>query len=253
MIGSVNLGLGSVPTAGANDDDGSGGAVTLIAPWFSNVAAFMQSQIATLLAPTLASECESTDIELELSSTAGTGAAGVLTTLPGGIVFSRSGATANSFRIIRNRGGATAPVISNIRTQKWALATRVKIVQTQANFDMQLCSISDLATFGTYLGAISSVSGVNYVIKIGSAAGVATSEPLTTDWNTLILIADGALVRAYLADADGSGAVQIGTAQAQTTAPNAAGAWVFFHQNLASAANVEAYCDAVLVMTERAT
>jgi hypothetical protein len=233
---------------------GAGGSGASLAPWFSNVAAFIQGLQPTLLAPTLVDECASLAVQLEVSGATGTGTCTVLTTATGGVIRTATGATIGSFRFAKNRGGVAAPVVSNTRTDKWAVATRCKIVATQANFAIDLCGFTDEATFGTSIAAISSVSAVNYILKVGSHAGQNTGVAFAVGtWVTLAMIADGTSVRAYAGAASGSSLAIIGVAQAQVTAPTAPGAWLFNAQNLASAANVSADCDSVIVLTERAS
>lgn len=228
---------------------GGSGAV---APWFTTVSAFIQGLQPTLLAATLATECQNLALELEASTAAGSGTCVVDTANPGGIIKSASGATGSSYRYVRNRSGAAAPVVSNTRTAKYACANRVKVVQVQATFAIDLCGFTDESTLGTTLGCLQAVSAVNYVLKVGSHAGqnLGVAFSLGT-WVTLAIIADGTNITAYLGAADGSGLTQMGSPQAQVTSPSAVGAWLVNAQNLGTAANVEAHVDAGLVLTER--
>lgn len=229
-------------------------ASTNVVEWFRNVSAFIQSQQSTLQVATLATECTQTGAELDVSAATGTGTCIPVTTLAGGVIRSASGATANSFRYLKNRGGATSPVVSNTRTAKYAVATRVRIVATAATFAIDLCGFTDEATFATAIEALQTVSAVNYVLHVGSHAGQNTGVAFSVGtWVTLIMIADGTNIRAYLASAGGTGPTIIGVAQAQVTAPTAAGAFLINAQNLVTAANVSVDCDAALVLTERAS
>jgi hypothetical protein len=228
------------------------GTGSSLSPWFSNVASFIQGKQGTLVAVTLASDCTSLSLEMEKQSAVGTGSATVVTSSPGGIFQTTSGATANGYNIIRNKNGATEPVVSNVRTAKWAIGTRSKIVTTAATFNIESCCISDEATFATYVGAIQATSGTNWCISVGSAAAVDLGVAFdTTNFHTLIMIADGSNITAYIGASDGTAIVQLGTAQAQSTAPNAAGACDFLAQNLATSAAVTAQLDSVIVLAER--
>lgn len=221
--------------------------------WFTNVATFIQGLQPTLTVPTLTTDCVSLGAELDTSAATGTGTCINATDQLGGVIKTASGVVLGSFRYAKNRGGATSPVVMNTRTSKYAVATLCKPVQIQATFALDLCGFTDEATFATAIECLQTVSATNYVLHVGSHAGQDTGQAFVLGtYVTLVQIADGTNVRAYLGTAAGAGIVQIGTAQAQSTAPNAAGSWLFNAQNLGTAANVEAHCDAALVLTERA-
>ncbi len=235
-------------------NEGGGGGASL-SPWFSNVAQFIQGKLGSLTAIPLASECSSLNLELESISVVGTATVGVVKTKSGGVIFSKTGGNANSYRIVRSKKGAQAadgePQVKSLRTAKWAVATRTLIVQTQATFEIPLCNLTDELTSDSFLGLSSATSGTNWVIRIGAGTGIDTGVAFdAAHWYTPVLIADASLVTAYLLDGDGKYIATLGTA-AQSDAPNSPGCWDFYPQNKATAANVEAHVDCVMVLTER--
>jgi len=246
---------GTTPKALKSDGTATSLGAGAVAPWFSNVSQFIQSLQPTLLAATFASECVSLTQEIDSPAAAGTGAATLLTTSPGGIIRCATGATANSSKEVRSKNGVSEPVVHNVRTAKWASATKFKVIANAATFFHRLSCITDEATADTGLVLDQTVSGTNYCLKSGVAAAVDLGVAFdTTAWHTGLVIADATVLKAYIGNPDGTGLVQIGAVGgvAQGTAPNAAGAWNFFPSNLGTAANVESHVDAALVLTERA-
>lgn len=223
-----------------------------LSPWFSNVASFVQGLQGTLLAVTLASECTSASVELEAQAATGTGTAAASTTVPGGVMSLTSGATASSFRILRNKNGKTEPVIANMQTSKYAVATRAKILTTNATSMLYCCGLSDETTADLFLGQKTTVSGTNYVMVVNTTpldTGVAFD---TSANHTLLIIADGTNIQAYIGAADGSGLTAAGATVAQSNATSAPCAIRIAAFNQGTASNCAFNVDSILVLTERA-
>lgn len=225
-----------------------------ISPWFSNVAAFVQGVQGTLVAATLASECTSLSVELEAQAATGTGTAAISTSIAGGVINLTSGATASSFRIARNKNGKTEPVVSNLQSAKYAIATRSKVVATNATSMLYMCGLSDETTADLFLGQKTSVSGTNWVLSVGVGpttldTGVAFD---TSADHTLVIIADGTNLRGYIGAADGTAITAAGATLAQNLAPSAAGAIRLASFNQGTASNCACSVDSILVLTERA-
>jgi hypothetical protein len=216
--------------------------------WFSRVTLFAQAFISTLVHTAFRSECASTSVEFDTGSATGSGANSVVSGTPSGVIENTTGATANSFQLLRSKGGTAAPFIANLRTSKYAVVTCARLSAIPATYVHLLCNATD-ASSDTFIGTAQATSAVNWITKVGSAAAVDSGVAYDTNYHTFALLADGTNITFHVGNQDGSGLNMLGTS-AQSTAPSAAGHFDFWCQNLATAAAASARLDSIIVLTE---
>lgn len=249
MIASQLTGLGSVRTAAGASAGTSGTSPAAL--WYATVAAFAQTKLPTLVAVPFANEMQTqADPEMEQGPAVGSATITNQTSSPAGVIQLATGATANSARILRSLGHETAAYISNLRASKYAIATKVRIVVTQATFTFDLCSATDNIATGLTFGAIQAASNTNWACKLGAAAAVDLGVAFDTNWHTLLLIADQVNITFYVGNGDASGIVQVGNPQSQAPMSTNSGYWQTLCQNLGTAASIAHNIDRAMVLTE---
>lgn len=228
----------------------SGGTVFYADPWAAKVAAFVQSKVPTLTNSVFRSPCMGFSVEVERAAASGTGDVATLATENGGVWDVKSGATASSFRIVRNRDGAAAAgsqanLVSNIKTAKWAIGARVFIKTVLSTSTLDVLRMTDEATSEVTFGMLGATSTSFWSIVVGSASAVSLGIAPIAGWQTVVTIADGANVTAY--DVDNG---QIGTPQSMSTAPTVVGHTLMFAANGTTASNTDFWVDDWAAWTE---
>lgn len=214
-----------------------------------DIAAFIQGLDSTLVACPFSTSGWVLGLELELGGATGSGAVNQKTNLSNGQLQVQSGATANSFRVVRAKGGVATPAttfVPNVRTTHFAVYTRVRVEATTATCTLQCCELADEATFDCVLGVLGATSTTNFVLKVGAAAAIDTGKAFGSSFHDLVLWNDGTNINAYVDPLTSSAAV------AQVAASNAGavgGHWFANAQNGATAANAEFTLDTAAVFT----
>lgn len=237
-------GAGKTPLGGASGTD-----------WFPGVEAFIFALDSNLTETPFRDDLVSLSVQLERGSAVGSGQVSVISTEPGGVLSAKSGATANSFRVLQPKDAANADTtlnprpVTNIRTGRWADFRRVKVKAVTATCSLDVISMTDGATgaasFGVYSGA---GNVIRWAINNGGTfqdTGVAFA--LDT-WYIVGLWNDGTNTRAYVGTTLANLAL-VGTPQAAATVPSATGFPSANAQNGATAANAEFYMDKWIVRT----
>lgn len=257
QAGKQVLGTDSTGTAFLLNSDGSRAPIGSSSPvdWRTQAENFIVALDATLTDTSFYDDLVSLSVQLERAAPVGTGQVAVLSTEDGGVLSVKSGATANSFRVLQPRDAANADTtlgprpVSNARTKHWAIAVRVKIKATTATCVLDICSMTDGLTasgaFGVY-GASGSI--VNWAYNNGGTTQNSGVAFVLDTWYSIVLWNDGTNTRAYVGTTVAN-MVLVGVAQASSTIPSAAGFPSMNAQNGATAANAEFYADKWLVRT----
>lgn len=177
--------------------------------------------------------------EIEIGAGVNSGVASLSTTVSGGVLDCTTSTSAGSSSgTTRAKNGTAAPAnnfTANMRTGTWSVATRAKILSTNATSDLFLCALSDEAVLSTYFGVHGATSQTNlsFVSTAGHDLGVAFTANVYLDY---MMIANGTTIQCYLGDGTGTAYLAVGTAQDQTVIPVNPGHWITSCLNNATAA-----------------
>jgi len=137
----------------------------------------------------------------------------------------QAGATAGSIASINT----ASPIVENIRTDKWALFARVAKIATDANADLRIIDLTDIATGSAQLGMDGPTSAANYTLQSGAGlvnTGIAQSAVGVYD--TIAMYNDGTNLKADINFAAAGAGIAVATvpatfglirSMARTTAP----------------------------------